>query len=441
MLTNAHALKYPSTRFVQFAAQARQAAVSKAIGNRILQHRREFGLLHSAVARETLGQHKIKDWLPFNIAAPEDVSLELSASSGSNRAKKKPDRSTANPSIQLSQQNEKKSSKADKTALPSKNGSSTATQQDAFPGINGPSGTYTLDKILEKIGPREVLLPVWSHDGRKLPEYKLETLPAARRKVPVRQQKYGLASVPGGKHPKETHFHRGSSNDYIISRLNQAYAHLDAGEAVECQIHHSMKKDIPRDDEAVRRLVDECAHFRPDVIIKAMPEGSELWLEPQTNGRKYGFVIAPPGLTARISRQSITRAFTNRQQLQVEMNVDPQTDSSYLTDLKLDFQGRPINKKLLERFEWFKKNKPTVYKGRVLDETGTWSWVPELESRAARRQLRREKEQKAREVRMPLKAGTAKKNRLKAQKKERRGSNLPSSSEAAGFTSVFRILS
>ena len=81
--------------------------------------------------------------------------------------------------------------------------------------------------------------------------------------------------------------------------LRRAYAYL------EVHVHHSASKIIQNDRET-RKIADQCLHFPPDVLARAIPEIFNSWLGSRASRRQYGFVVAPPNLTTRFM-QSLTR--------------------------------------------------------------------------------------------------------------------------------------
>ncbi|KAI9696506.1 MAG: hypothetical protein M1820_008134 [Bogoriella megaspora] len=206
----------------------------------------------------------------------------------------------------------------------------------------------TLREILDMLGPGKMLLPIWTKSCVKLPEYKVQ--PIARMK-PLKR-----TFVPGPATRVQFHFHRGNSNNYILQRLADAYVQLQAGKNVEIFLHAIGKKFGTEDNRLTHELVEECLHLRPDVILKTMPEGIIILIEPQTSKVAYGFAIATP-LLKNAESFNLIKAFRNRRKLQFELNADLVTDHMRLAQVKVREDGTPESSVKFKSFLDFQKNK------------------------------------------------------------------------------------
>ncbi|TGO53815.1 hypothetical protein BCON_0117g00070 [Botryotinia convoluta] len=63
---------------------------------------------------------------------------------------------------------------------------------------------------------------------------------------------------------------------------------------VEVHVSPNRKKNATKNEE-VGKIPNLCLHLRPDVIVKAMPKGSQITIEPQTDGYEYCWVMSRNG--------------------------------------------------------------------------------------------------------------------------------------------------
>jgi hypothetical protein len=126
--------------------------------------------------------------------------------------------------------------------------------------------------------------------------------PEAENPSPIRQymlSRINVEKVPSiansrkGRVSSEVHISPGEDGnlDYFSHCMYLAWHKLNSRRLVEFHIHQ--KEKLPN-EKAFRKLVEENLHLWPDVIGKAMPEGSGTVVDPQTNFIKMCWVIGPP---------------------------------------------------------------------------------------------------------------------------------------------------
>ncbi|KAF7858940.1 hypothetical protein EAF04_008981 [Stromatinia cepivora] len=108
----------------------------------------------------------------------------------------------------------------------------------------------------------------------------------------------GLKSAPGGyasaRRVKLFPFHATHDWHHIQKQLRIARAWLQGSKRAVVEIHVFLdrKKHAIKNEEEIRKIPDKCLHLRPDVIVKAMPRGTQITIEPQTNGGEYCWVMS-----------------------------------------------------------------------------------------------------------------------------------------------------
>ncbi|CAD6446899.1 84e6dfea-f671-4216-8f7a-43988f07a060-CDS [Sclerotinia trifoliorum] len=161
--------------------------------------------------------------------------------------------------------------------------------------------TTTLKSILENhmqdgtfLAPRE--------DGKGSNQYYLQKIPEEEisHPEPTASISRGLKSAPGGdasaRRVKLFPFHAMHDWYHVQRQLRIARAWLQSSKRAVVEIHVCIdrKKNAVKDAEAVAEIPRRCLHFRPDVIVRAMPKGTKITIQAQTNG-EYCWVMGRRG--------------------------------------------------------------------------------------------------------------------------------------------------
>ncbi|KAJ8062751.1 hypothetical protein OCU04_008011 [Sclerotinia nivalis] len=129
----------------------------------------------------------------------------------------------------------------------------------------------------------------------------------------------GLKSAPGGyasaRRVKLFPFHPTHDWHHIQKQLRIARAWLQSSKRAVVEIHVCLdrKKHAIKNEEEIRRIPDKCLHLRPDVIVKAMPEGTQITIKPQTNGGEYCWVMS----RHKGECESLSARFENKKKLEI----------------------------------------------------------------------------------------------------------------------------
>ena len=94
--------------------------------------------------------------------------------------------------------------------------------------------------------------------------------------------------------------------------MGKAWRFLQDGSTVEIQVHRKgFKSSSP---ENFSKILNETIHMRPDAILAAMPAGSGIIVDPQTNFVLSAWVMGPPKNKEGeiVKPENITRRFDVR---------------------------------------------------------------------------------------------------------------------------------
>ncbi|KAF7943982.1 hypothetical protein EAE96_010394 [Botrytis aclada] len=106
-----------------------------------------------------------------------------------------------------------------------------------------------------------------------------------------------LKNAPGGdasaRRVKQFAFTPTHNWVFVQRQLKVAREWLEYSKRAVVEIHVSPnRKTKAIKYEEVGKIPNTCLHLRPDVIAKAMPKGSQITIEPQTDGYKYCWVMS-----------------------------------------------------------------------------------------------------------------------------------------------------
>ena len=116
----------------------------------------------------------------------------------------------------------------------------------------------------------KVLPDNWSHKGKQIPSGKQ-----------IEVQKF-----PRAGRGREVHYTIYTPPSHLLSSLAMAYGCLLEGCRIEFHLHQ--KSNDVRVQNTVDWALEHSLHLRPDVILKAMPEGTELLGLPATSKSHMG---------------------------------------------------------------------------------------------------------------------------------------------------------
>lgn len=116
----------------------------------------------------------------------------------------------------------------------------------------------------------KILPDNWQHQGKRRPSGKN-----------VEVQKF-----PHAGRGRQVHFTIYTPPAHLYSTLVMAYGCLLQGCRIEFHLHQ--KSNDVRDENTVDWALEHSLHLRPDVILKAMPEGTELLGLPATSKSHMG---------------------------------------------------------------------------------------------------------------------------------------------------------
>jgi hypothetical protein len=153
--------------------------------------------------------------------------------------------------------------------------------------------------IQEHGGPGKLLLPfgeVKKDEGCPHP-YTFKQMNLGRTTSKVRSTE-----------PKSFHFSAKARISYFEHCMGKVWRFLQDGSTVEIQVYRKgFKSSSP---ENFSKILNETIHMRPDVILAAMPAGSGIIVDPQTNfvlsawvmgspKNKEGEIVKPENITRR----------------------------------------------------------------------------------------------------------------------------------------------
>ncbi|KAF7883155.1 uncharacterized protein EAF01_011664 [Botrytis porri] len=149
-------------------------------------------------------------------------------------------------------------------------------------------------------------------------QYYLQKVPDQELRGNVSFQS-GLKNAPGGdasaRRVKQLIFTPTHDWVFIQRQLKVAREWLEFSKRAVVEVHVSpnRKKDVIKNEE-VGKFPDLYLHLRPDVIAKAMPTGSRIIIEPQTDGYEYCWVMSRNGSECK----KLSNTFENKKILEKE---------------------------------------------------------------------------------------------------------------------------
>ena len=207
----------------------------------VIQQCRAFNLMYAASTKRHLGNHKSLNYVRFKYSENRACELELW---------------TQNPDAKI--------------------------------------GRMTLDEALEEyIKPGVLLLrknePVEGETPQAPEQYVLVNMNTNTTPKDLATKLKGHSK---GRGAKQLFLQTWADMSYCERKLSWAYHMLQSRLRVEIHVGERQKGD--KDFRSGSRLFEDLVHLRPEVIQRAMPEGSGIIIDPQTNYQEYCWVVGPP---------------------------------------------------------------------------------------------------------------------------------------------------
>lgn len=153
----------------------------------------------------------------------------------------------------------------------------TCTSLNLFDGKGKDLGTMTLSQALKHIKPGSHLTRLGSMSGR----YEIKSLSVSEATAPLPGSNTDPLKFKRAGRSKEFRLMPDSSAGFMKGMvLRKAYQFLLRGARIEIQLRDPKHKEFTL--SAIRSILDENLHLRPDSILAAMPEGTTMLAEPCT---------------------------------------------------------------------------------------------------------------------------------------------------------------